>query len=160
MFESRFDASAFGRALDRIGTTFSRPAQIMRRPLEDWLAETGREQFATQGAAGRGGRWQPHAPATQRRKAIEGRGFRILERTGGMRDMLTRASNLRQLIEVTDDKIVFRLRPPATFHQTGTRRMPQRKVHDPSAEQVRRLGGRLRKEAVEQMRRHGIKVKG
>jgi hypothetical protein len=159
MFEARFDASRFFRALDNVGTTFARPAQVMRRPLEDWLVETERLQFATQGAAGRSGRWQPLAPATQRRRAIEGRGYRILENSGRMRALLTSAGGLRQLIEMTDDKIIFRLVAPATFHQTGTRRMPQRKVYDPSDEQKRRLGGRVKSAAVEEMKHKGLPIK-
>lgn len=160
MLESKFDFSAFSRAIDRIGSTFARPAEVIRRPVEDWLAETEREQFRTQGAAGASGRWQPLSPATLRRKVAEGRGPRILERTGAMQELLTNAGSLRQLIEVSGDKIIFRLPPPATFHQTGTRRMPRRQVYAPNAEQKRRLGEGLRREATERMQHEGVRVKG
>jgi hypothetical protein len=159
MFEAKPDARAFDKALDEFGAKLKRQMDFMGGAVEEWFYRTEREQFATQGAAGRSGRWQPHAAATARRKAIEGRGFQLLVDRGGMRDALTGRGGLGSLIERSGDRIVFRLPQPAGFHQTGTRRMPARKVVDPSDAQVRRLGEDVGHEAAKMIRGLGIDTK-
>ena len=161
MFDAKLDSRAFDAALDEFGKTLRRPMSFMARPAEDWYFRTGREQFDSRGAAGASGRWSPLAASTLRRKALEGRGFQILERTGSLRAAFTRPGSLYQIIERTDDKIVFRTSHPAAgFHQSGTRRMPQRKVVDPSPAQVEGLARDVAKEAAEVARRLGIRTKG
>lgn len=156
-FDAQRGVGAFERAVGRIEATFERPTDFTREPFVDWLAVTEREQFATQGAAGKGGRWQPRARSTLKRKAA---GPRVLERTGAMRDMLTRPASLRGLVEVSGDRIIFRLPEPANFHQRGTTRMPAREVYAPSEGQKQDLKGRVKKAAGEEMRRRGFNVKG
>jgi hypothetical protein len=150
--------AAFERALDRIESAFERPTDFTREPFVDWLAETETEQFDTAGAAGIGGTWQPLAPGTVSLSFGPRRGG-ILERSGAMRDRLTRPDSLRDLIEVSADRITFRLPAPASLHQRGTSRMPAREVYAPSESQKQELKGRVKKGAVEEMRRRGINVK-
>lgn len=159
MFKGGFDSSAFDRALDRMEETFERPTDFTREPVTDWIAEVEREQFDTQGAAGRGGEWQQLAPGTVHLSFGPRRGG-ILQRTGATRDRLTRPDSLRDLIEVSGDRITFRLPAPASFHQRGTDRMPAREVFAPSDGQKQDLKERVRKSAVEQMRKQGLPVKG
>jgi hypothetical protein len=153
------DTSAFDKALDEFAAKLRRPVDTFGRTFEDWFYRTEREQFDSQGAAGRLGRWQPPSPATARRKAIEGRGFQLLVNRGQMRDALTRPGGLGSLVERTGDTVIFRLPSPAGFHQTGTRKMPQRKVVDPSERQVEGLGEDVKREAGKMTRGLGIKTK-
>jgi hypothetical protein len=158
MFDVKFDRSGFDSAISGLLGMLNRPTEYMRQPAEEWLAETEREQFASEGRAGASGAWRQLAPSTLRERALERRGFKILDRTGAMRNQLTDAGSLRQFVEVTDDQIVFHLPPPAAYHQGGTVRMPQRKVVDPSDAQLQRLGDVLRREAVTSIERLGLNV--
>jgi hypothetical protein len=152
------DFSAFERALDKLESTFERPTDFTHQPVEDWIVEVEREQFATQGAAGASGSWQPLAPGSVSPSFGPRRGG-ILERTGAMRDLLTRPDSLRDLMEVSGDRITFRLPEPASFHQHGTSRMPAREVFAPTEGRKRDLGPRVKKAATDEMRRRGVRVK-
>jgi hypothetical protein len=158
--ESRLDMSAIERAIEQMGGAFERPAELARPAVEEWIAETEREQFDTEGAAGASGPWQPLALSTAYRKAAEGHGPRILERTGAMREVLTSLDGIRGLVEASGDKITFRLPAPASYHQRGTDRMPAREVFAPSEDQKARLRARLQKTAAEELRRRKLPVKG
>jgi hypothetical protein len=159
MFEMQFDSRTFDRALEEFAAKLKRPMDTFGRTVEDWFYRTEREQFDSQGAAGASGTWPRRSPATERGNA--GRGtVPTLVRSGQMRDVLTRPGGLGMLIERTGDQIIFRLPRPAGFHQTGTRRMPQRKVVDPSESQVRRLGEEVARDAREMVRGLGIETKG
>lgn len=160
MFEAKADLRAFDKALDEFTAKLRRPVDTFGRTFEDWFYQTGREQFDSQGAAGRSGRWQPLAAATARRKAIEGRGFQILVGRGTLQAALTQRGGLGSLIERSGDTITFRLPHPAGLHQSGTRRMPARKVVDPSDAQVQRLGEDVKREGVKMARELGIDTKG
>jgi hypothetical protein len=154
------DMSAIERAFDKMETAFGRGAGIARPPVEEWVAEVEREQFASEGRAGASGQWRELSAAYARRKALEGRGGRILERTGAMREALTRLDSIRGLIEVSGDRVIFRLPAPASYHQTGAGRVPVRPVFDPSGSQRARLREKLQKAAAEELRRQGLPVKG
>lgn len=158
MVETRLDFSAFDRAADKLDSLFGRPTNFTARPAQEWMSETGREQFRSEGAAGASGPWDRLSPMTERRKRKLYGDRPILQASGEMERMLTQSGSLRALMAVTDDKVVFRLPPPSVFHQRGTRRMPQRKVVDPSDRQKEGLRERVRKETVGQVRRLGIKV--
>ena len=160
MLGMKFDSRAFDRALDEFREKLHRPMDFMGRPAEDWFYQIEREQFATEGAAGASGTWPRVAPATARAKARDGRGtFPTLQRSGTMMQALTRPGGLDSIIERTGDRIVFRLPSPAQFHQRGTRRMPQRKVVDPSPAQIERLDEAVTREAAEVVRDLGVRVK-
>lgn len=159
-FELKFNARAFERRVDELGSAFRRPTAFTEQPFVDWLAEVEREQFRTEGGAGRSGRWPRLSPATLRRKSAEGRDSSVLVGRGTMRDRLTSAGGLRQMMDVRDDTIVFRFSSPEQYHQRGTRRMPQRKVVHPSDAQVQRLGEDVKRAAVEIVRGLGIDTKG
>lgn len=161
MFETKPDTRAFDRALDEFGKKLARPMDTFGRTVEDWFYRTEREQFSSQGAAGASGTWPRRAPATERANALSGRGtFPTLVRSGQMRDALTRPGGLGMLIERTGDQIIFHLPHPAGLHQRGTRRMPARKVVDPSTAQVERLGESVARDAREMARGLGIDTKG
>lgn len=168
MFDMKFDSRAFDRALDDLGALCARPTAFMRRPAEEWLAETEREQFASEGAAGASGTWPHRAfprggnargaiPRSSAESAMRARP--ILQRSGNMMRVMTEVRSLRQLIEVTDKQIIFHLPSPAGFHQRGTRKMPARKVVDPSAAQIERLDEAVKREAAEAVRGLGVRVK-
>lgn len=148
MFEAKFDTRGFDRAFDGFEKMLRRPTSFIERPAVDWFAQTEREQFVSEGAAGRSGRWKELSPQTLRKRALERRGFRILERTGAMANAIT---SFRQAVEVTGDKIIFHLSSPAGFHQSGTQRMPQRKVVDPNDAQLSRLSEMVSREAAQQL---------
>jgi hypothetical protein len=163
MSESRLDMGAIERAFDMMAATFGRGAEIARAPVEEWVAEVEREQFDTEGVAGASGRWSPLARSTVEQKTREGYGSRrILERTGAMRAALTSLDSIRSLVEVSGDRIIFRLPTPASYHQVGDGRgtYPARPVFDPSGSQRARLRERLQKAAAEELRRQGLPVKG
>src|SRR3712207_9461665 len=91
MFEMRFNPRAFERRVDELGAAFRRPTDFTERPFREWLAGTDREQFRTEGGAGRSGRWPRLSPATLRRKSAEGRGFSALQARCVMRERPMRA---------------------------------------------------------------------
>ena len=159
-FDGRRGLRAFESALDRIESIFDRPTEFTREPFVSWLAETERRQFASQGGAGKGGRWQRLAPSTLRGKAAAGRSLRFLESTGATRELLTRAESRSGLIQVSGDRVVFRLPEPAAFHQRGGPRLPRREVYASSEGQRQDLKGRVKQAAVGRMRQDGINVKG
>lgn len=160
MFRVTPETRGFDRALDEFADKLQRPADTFGRVFEDWFYQTEGEQFETQGAAGRSGRWPSLSPASLKHKARAGRGSRILVDRGVMQAALTQRGGLGSLIERSGDTIIFRLLHPAGLHQTGTRRMSQRKVVDPSDAQVRQLGEDVKRTAVEIVRGLGIDAKG
>jgi hypothetical protein len=136
------------RALDGLEGLVRHPAPIVARVAPTWLAEVEIEQFGSRGAAGASGPWRTLAPSTLKAKALQGFPSGILDRTGGVRKMMTRVESLRQMMRVGDDGISFSLPRVAALHQRGTRRMPQRKVVDPSRGQAGRFVDRVRAELV------------
>lgn len=103
-----------------------------------------RAQFATQGGAGRSGRWRPLSPAYAARK----------RRIYGEQPILVASGRLRQ--SLTEGPEVFDARPRmltigssveyGAYHQAGAGRLPQRKPIDVSTVQEKVLGqavGRL-----------------
>jgi hypothetical protein len=151
---------ALERAFGQMESTFDKPGEMLRETVTEWLADTEREQFDTEGAAGLGGPWQPLAPGTVRLKISEGYSPRPLERTGATWRALTSVNSLREMIEVSGDRITFRLPEPASYHQRGAGRLPVREVYSPSESQKQDLKARVKKAADEEMRRRGLPVKG
>jgi hypothetical protein len=151
---------ALERAFGQMESAFEHPGELMREPVTEWVADVEREQFDSEGAAGASGLWQPDKPQTIRLKISEGYSTRTLERTGATRARLTSVDSLRELIEVSGDRITFRLPAPASYHQRGTATIPAREVYSPSEWQKRDLKARVKKAATEEMRRRGLPVKG
>lgn len=150
------DASSVIRALEGLEGIVRRPAPVVARVAPTWLAEVEAEQFGTQGAAGASGPWRPLAPSTVKARVARGG---ILDRTGGLRQAMTRAESLRQMMRTGDDGVSFSLPRVAALHQRGTRLMPRRKVVDPSAVQAGRFIDRVRSELVAEARGMGWDVK-
>lgn len=94
-----------------------------------------REQFASEGAKGGGGKWKPLSRPYAERKAKTHPGRKILQREGNLRSSLignTADSVLRK--EKQEFAIGTRLFY-APFHQDGTSKMPARPPIDLSDEQ-------------------------
>lgn len=66
-------------------------------------------------------KWQPLSPATISEKERKGYPLKILTRTGTMRSSVRYVVKNRSVQIVVDTKY-------ATFHQTGTRKMPKRQI--------------------------------
>lgn len=98
---------------------------VLRQVADDFL-EMEREQFRSEGA--RAAIWKPLSAATVRQR---GTAHPILNETSALRDSLTiegarnavRVITATSLLAGTDD-------PKATYHQTGTRNMVERRVID------------------------------
>jgi phage gpG-like protein len=66
-------------------------------------------------------KWQPLSPATISEKERKGYPLKILTRTGTMRSSIRYTVKRKSVQIVVDTKY-------ATFHQTGTRKMPKRQI--------------------------------
>jgi hypothetical protein len=128
---------------------FSHPAENMRPAGEefmDYMRGVEREQFATEGAAGSGG-WAPLKPATVAQKAKRRLDPRILRASEALFHSLTSKGDPNHIEEIGPDEWFFATRDKkARFHQTGTRRMPQRRVIE--------LAGRMKRDIVKIVQRH------
>lgn len=124
--------------LQRMGAAFERAgAELVRLdshvfPLLTPVFEaTERRQFDAEGAGPVDGAWEPLSPAYEAWKLEKYPGKPILERTGAMREGLTSTSAFSRR-ESSGNTFVFGTSgvPYASFHQTGTAKMPVRAVFD------------------------------
>lgn len=108
-------------------------------------------RFATQGGSGRA-RWAPLSPRYARWKHRHHPGKPILVLSGALRrDLTTRPYGVERM---EHDRLTLVLTdlPYATYHQTGTRTMPQRKVLDLTRPQWDTIGKVLQRHIVESTR--------
>jgi phage gpG-like protein len=156
--EKQFDR-AFSRVSDRVQDL---------RPVWDYV-ETGfyrltREQFTTQGSAGRHGKWQKLSRKYAEWKQKNYPGMPILQRTGRMMQALTRK---------TGDTVVIREKQAfgigasldyPMFHQTGTSKMPRRRIVDWSDSQRRDMQKMIQRGLLSILRKDseikGIEITG
>lgn len=121
---------------------FSDAAADMRPAAEQmrtYLLSIERRQFDTEGRSGSGG-WAPLKPATLRRKVAKGEDQRILRATEALRKSLTNRSNENNVWRSSFDSFTFGTSDPkARFHQSGTAKMPQRKVIELSENNRKRI---------------------
>jgi phage gpG-like protein len=97
------------------------------RKAADILQENAARQFGSAGAYGSGG-WAPLAPSTVRRKESLGLNNGILQMTYRLRDSLT-GKNADRLERINRQSFEFGTQLQyARFHQSGTSRMPRRRV--------------------------------
>jgi phage gpG-like protein len=116
------------RDLIRIGARITDARPALEAVATLMMSETG-EQFDSQGARASGG-WAPLKPATILSKRARGLEDpeRILYATGALLRALTQRDDPNQLLEVHEDELLYGTTLPyAAFHQTGTRKMPQRR---------------------------------
>jgi phage gpG-like protein len=104
--------------------------------LLDWWGEQNRLQFRTEGMR-YGQKWAPLAPRTLAYKHRHGYPRDILVRTHELRDQLTRRPFGIERYDAHEAVAGTKL-DYARYHQTGTRRMPQRRIVD--ARRVRAEG--------------------
>jgi len=85
--------------------------------------------FSAEGAFEDRPRWQDLSPAYAIWKARHYPGRKILERTGRLRSSLVNKGGIDNVFEVTPDSLTVGTTVPyAMYHQTGTLRMPRRKI--------------------------------
>lgn len=85
--------------------------------------------FAAEGAFEERSRWQELSPAYGRWKARHYPGRKILELTGRLKNSLTTKGGPDNVLEITRDTLSVGTRVPyAMYHQTGTPKMPMRKI--------------------------------
>ena len=93
----------------------------------EYMRSVERTQFDSQGRTGSGG-WAPLKPRTVASKAARGLDPRILRATDRLRKSLTNKTSPDHIEEINADSFFFGSRVSyGSFHQTGTRRMPQRR---------------------------------
>lgn len=109
---------------------------------EDFL-EGERELFRTEGKGTSGlfgtGKWKKLSPAYAKQKARKFKGRGILVATGNLFGSLTRGSHANHFFVASKKGMTIGTAVPyAKFHQTGTRKMPKRKIIHLTKEQKRR----------------------
>lgn len=113
-------------AFERAGAEVVQLGKYVFPELSKLLEEHEAQQFDEEGG-GPAGTWAPLSEqyAAQKARMYPGKG--ILERTGTLRAALTGASSFARR-EWSDDDFAFGTVgvPYASFHQTGTARMPKR----------------------------------
>lgn len=99
--------------------------------IEEDIKQIGASQFMTQGARSSGG-WSPLAESTIEKKRKKGAPLDILRDTDSLRDAVASFSDPNQEVIKTEDYMVFRVTGEpgeyGPFHQSGTSKMPMRKV--------------------------------
>lgn len=99
--------------------------------IEEDIRQIGAAQFMTQGARSSGG-WTPLKPSTVEKKQKRGLLPYILQATGSLRDAVSSGSDPAQEVVKTADWMVFRLTGDlgeiGALHQSGTSKMPMRKI--------------------------------
>lgn len=107
--------------------------------VEPGFRQIMREQFDSEGAAGRSGKWKPLSPGYAKQKRLQYGDKPILQATNRLERSLTGRTG-DSLVIINRQSVSFGTSVPyATFHQTGTAKMPRRKIIDLSDDQERFL---------------------
>lgn len=120
-------------ALERAGDNVARPMRYMAGPITGMLEKALRGRFASEGSGGPvSGAWAPLSVSYAKRKAIAWPGRKKLAASGALRDALTQSTGRGALRESGDSSLGFGTKgiEYASYHQTGTRRMPARPPFD------------------------------
>jgi phage gpG-like protein len=143
-------------ALERLERVYSDPRPAFR-PMAEQVVKMARAQMDSAGRHS-GRPWAARAPSTMRSITSANRGgFRSvglpLHATGRLfRGVGTFGGPDSIYREERDGVTVGTSVPYARFHQTGTRRMPQRKIYDPTDRDIREIiaaGKRSFRERIE-----------
>lgn len=120
--------------------------------VEKMMYQIESEQFKSEGAKGRTGKWKELTKDYAKRKAIEYPGTTILVRTGKLESSLTSKTNETVLIKEKQEfgfgtKLFY-----AVYHQTGTKKMPARPPISFADDQRTRLTKEIQKGLLEIMK--------
>ncbi|MGL5926336.1 phage virion morphogenesis protein [Chroococcidiopsis sp.] len=119
--------------------SFKSKVRDLSPPLEgfaNYLKKETEQQFE-QEKDPEGDRWANLAPSTLTQKRRLGYPDKILTRTGKMRKSVR--------VAVSNRNLIFAIATPyATYHQEGTKKMPQRKILGLTSVRLNELGGLVR----------------
>lgn len=115
-------------AFERAGAELAQPAKHIFPLVVPVLEAAMRRQFDAEGAGPDSGKWAPLSARYKAWKDVNFPGLPILERYGRLRAGLTMPASPFSRRDIDAQTLVFGTRevPYATFHQTGTDRMPAR----------------------------------
>jgi phage gpG-like protein len=117
------------------------------------------EQFESQGAAGKSGRWAALSPAYARFKAIAFPGQPILQAEGHMVASLTDPNAADAIYQPQKDELIIGTKDPkAAAHHRGTGRLPARPIFSFTEQHKRRIQKSIQRGLVEFTRRAGFEV--
>lgn len=115
------------RQLLRMGARVQDPIPLWESLAED-LMQIEQAQFSSEGGSGSGG-WAPLADSTLIQKARRGFPSAILRATDALMNSLTRRGAEGQVLDINPEFLRFGTDIEyGGFHQTGTSRMPQRRI--------------------------------
>ena len=99
-----------------------------------------KEQFDSEGGAGKSGKWKALKPEYAKRKQKKWGNVPILHASGEMMRSLTSRNAPGAVLEKTADELTLGTTIPyAGYHQRGGKRLPKRPPVDPTDAQVDRL---------------------
>ena len=99
-----------------------------------------KEQFDSEGGAGKSGKWKALKPEYAKRKQKKWGNVPILHASGEMMRSLTSRNAPGAVLEKTADELTLGTTIPyAGYHQRGSKRLPKRPPVDPTDAQVDRL---------------------
>lgn len=147
------DTQRIALAFERLGTDFTRFGTFLFPRLAEKLEEIEARQFGSQGAAGSSGAWAELSAAYADWKEEHYPGKPILEATGALVEGMT-SSRSPYAKRVWDNaSFLFGTSgvPYASFHQTGTSKMPARAPIDISGPEVERELVKVAADVVREM---------
>ena len=147
----------FDEVFDKVEGVVDRTGDLRRTgdDIDKEFAAIEAEQFASRGASGRGGVWEPLKRSTVEAKRKAGQSTEPLVRSGRMRDALTRANDPNRGYRPTENEIEWSFPAYTAIHQKGGKkqRPPQREVVSLTDEQRQRLFAPVVRKAREEVQR-------
>lgn len=104
-----------------------------------------REQFESEGSAGRSGKWAPLSRKYAEQKEKKYPGAQILERTGALKRSLTSETEHSTVTKEKQEFAIGTSLPYAKYHQRGGKHLPQREIISFSDTQRTRLMKEIQK---------------
>jgi phage gpG-like protein len=150
MYSITVEDAGFNKAADGLMRVFGNARPALRAGARVMIGAT-RENITTRGRSS-GHPYRPHAPATLRAiRSVNRSGVRssgeLLNATGRLLRSVGTVGGPDSIFEETDDSVTIGTRVPyARFHQTGTRRMPQRLIYATSPRVVREVRSAMKAE--------------
>lgn len=138
----------FDRAFNRVTDHISDLRPVWDK-IERTFYQIEREQFSSEGSAGRTGKWKPLTRPYAKRKAQKYGVQPILRASGKMASSLTGKTSDTVLIKDPQEFGIGTRLFYAAFHQTGTNKMPAREPISFSDENRRTLQKEMQKGLLE-----------
>lgn len=143
----------FNRTLIRLDAAFDDLTPIWP-DVRDKFWEIEKQQFDSEGAAGRSGGWKPLSPGYNAQKiARYGPGLKILHATGDMMRALTSNTPDTYYRTTKKDIAIGTTLDRAVYHQRGTGKMPKREPIGFSMAQQREMKDAIQVSLVRELRR-------